>query len=365
MKLTNRVTRTLAIGALTLTLGASLAAAQDVLTPTAEPNFGSVPLSTPFRLDPFVVSMLSGGDIDASTLNLDDSCRGFVSPAPDFRVTLESPAASLRILFAGEGDTTLVVSGPNNITTCNDDGSGLDPLVDLINPVAGDYNIWVGSYSEGEFVPGYLMISEQAAGAGPMQSDILASAVGANAVDPQIPVSTSLDPDIEATFGEMALAPGFTPDPFTVDILSGGEVNVSLLSLGAGCIGYAAAEPDFSLNLSGAFPQMTIGFTSGDDIDTTLIVRDAAGQYTCNDDFNGTDPQITLNNVAAGQVDVWVGTYSDDYSDGVLSVSAGGAAPIAPTAAPNNNGQTPVTGATTVPPVAIPSATPQAGGTSK
>jgi len=361
MRLTTQAARTLATGALMLTLGASLAAAQDALTPAAEPTFGSQRFNE-FLPDPLIITMFSGGPIDAGALNLNEACRGFVAAAPDFRLSWQGSAPSLRFYFEGDGDATLMVTGPDGQTTCNDDGSGLDPLVEIANPVAGDYNVWVGSYEADAFIPGYLMISELAGGsAGPIQSALLADAIGASAMGQQA-ATGALDPEVEPTFGEMTLAPGFAPDPYTVDILSGGEVNVGMLALGAGCIGYAAAEPDFSLNLSGAMPLLNIGFTSGDDMDTTLIVRGPSGEYACNDDANGMDPEISLSNAVAGQYDVWVGTYLDDYSDGVLYVSQGSAPAnnnAVPTAVPaNNNGVTPVTGATSVPPVAIPSATP-------
>lgn len=37
---------------------------------------------------------------------------------------------------------------------------GLNPLVEFTNPAEGTYSIWVGSYTSGEFNPGYLMASE-------------------------------------------------------------------------------------------------------------------------------------------------------------------------------------------------------------
>jgi hypothetical protein len=353
MHFTTRFVRTLAVGALTLTLGASLAAAQGGLNPTGEPNFGTLSLSAGFEPDPFIVTMISGGDVDASSLNLGDSCRGFMTAQPDFRLTWDGAASLLRFYFAGEGDTTLVVSGPDGQTLCNDDGFGLDPLVEIQNPAAGDYNIWVGSYSQEEFISGYLMLSGQPGGiSAPIQSDVLAAAVsGGGSIGSQVSIG-ELDPNAQATFGVTTLAPGFTPDPFSMNILSGGSVNTAMLSLGAGCVGYAASAPDFSVTLAGTMPQLNVGFTSSDAKDTTLIVRGPSGEYLCNDDTNGVDPELTLTNAAAGEYDIWVGTYSDDFSNGTLYISQAGSVP--------SNGAMPVTGATSVPPAA--NATPEATG---
>src|SRR5690606_19829519 len=95
-------------------------------------------------LDPFIISLASGGRVQASTV--DPACTGYVAAAPDYRLTWGGSGTTLRFLFAGhgEGDATLLISGPDGAITCNDDGFGLNPLVEFANPAAGVYNIWVG-----------------------------------------------------------------------------------------------------------------------------------------------------------------------------------------------------------------------------
>lgn len=335
-----RFARTLALGALTLTLGASIAAAQDNIDATADPAFGGITLNSGFTPDPFIRTLTSGGGVSASSV--DPACSGYIATAPDYRMIVEDRMSHLRILFLADGDTTLVVQGPNGVFNCNDDGFILNPVVDLVNPTAGDYNIWVGSYSSDQFIPGYLMISEQmGTSTSPIVSSLLSSALGATSpvVEPQSPVLGSLNPDGFATFGSVDLAPGFSPAPHTVSLLSGGANNAGLLGLGEACIGYVATTPDYSVNLTSAMAQLIIGFTA-ENGDSTLVVRGPAGNFTCNDDTNGLNPEVTINNAAAGEYDIWVGSYAADVTQtGTLAISEAGGS-----ASPNT-----VTGATSTP----------------
>jgi hypothetical protein len=343
-----RLTRTLAIGALTMALGASIAAAQDTIDPTADPTFGGITLNSGFTPDPFIRTLTSGGSINASSV--DPTCTGYIAAAPDYFVNVEDAMSHLRILFVADGDTTLVVQGPDGSFTCNDDGFNLNPIVDIVNPSTGDYNIWVGSYSVNEFLSGYLMISEQTGSStGPIASPLLSSVLGAagDVVEPQTDVMEGLNPDAFATFGSVDLAPGFTPDPNTVSLISGGANNAGLLNLGDACIGYVATNPDYSVNLTSAMAQLIISFTAEDGGDSTLVVRGPAGNFTCNDDTNGLNPEVTIANATAGEYDIWVGSYAADISQtGTLAISEVGGG-----AGPNT-----VTGATSTP--FVPTATP-------
>jgi serine protease Do len=120
-----------------------------------------------------------------------------------------------------------------------------------------------------------------------------------------------LDWTLEPAFGGVELSAGFTPDPFTVHVTSGGSVDVGSLGIGSGCTGYAATAPDFRIAFSGTSSNLRIFFVADTGQDTTLIVNDPSGGWTCNDDApGGTDPMVNLPNASAGQYDVWVGSYS-------------------------------------------------------
>ena len=138
-----------------LTAVALPASAQDASQPA---NFGSRSLSVGFTPDPFTVSVVAGGGIDASRLG--GSCVGKISSAPDFKLTYS--AGSLPLVFrtrSGE-DTTLVINGPDGRWYCDDDSYGDgDALVRFNNPRSGVYDVWIGTYGDSP-ARGELQITE-------------------------------------------------------------------------------------------------------------------------------------------------------------------------------------------------------------
>ncbi len=133
---------------------------------TANPNFGSRTLAPGFVPDPATVSVVSGGSIDASTLGLPGGCRGWVTRAPDFNLSLTGTSGSLRIFINGTSggeDVTLIINRADGSWACGDDSYGtLNPSVDLPNAGPGLYNVWVGSYREGTTVRARLNVTELA-----------------------------------------------------------------------------------------------------------------------------------------------------------------------------------------------------------
>ncbi len=61
---------------LLLMVASSAALAQSALDPDAPPNFGSVDLRAGSLPDPYIVTIVSGGDIDVSTEKLGRCARG-------------------------------------------------------------------------------------------------------------------------------------------------------------------------------------------------------------------------------------------------------------------------------------------------
>lgn len=141
--------------------GGTVAAQQGLRIGGSSSNFGRHSLRGGFVPDPFTVSITSGGSIDARALRLGANCGGFVTREPDFILNYDSPSDFLRIYFQGNGDTTLVINDPAGGWHCNDDSfGGLNPSVDFNRPRAGQYDIWVGSYSASENVRGTLHVTE-------------------------------------------------------------------------------------------------------------------------------------------------------------------------------------------------------------
>jgi hypothetical protein len=307
---------------LVLALGVAVVAAQDgSLDLGADPSFGSITLSTGFEPDPYITTLVSGGATDVSQLDLGDDCAGFAATSPDFRLNLDTSMPQLRIFFISEGDATLIVNDPSGAWLCNDDSVGTTPMLELTDAEAGVYDIWVGSFSDTDFLPGYLMVTELDSTPGAIQSELLTGALLAATSAPMAAGTGELDPNAEPTFFTVELDRDFLPDPYSIEIFPGGATDASTLGLGTECVGSTATAPDVSVVLTEDFPLLRMFVVSEED--TSLIVRAPDGGFFCNDDSSGSiNPMLDLTDAPAGEYDVWVGNvFSEDVTQGTLYLS--------------------------------------------
>ncbi len=124
-------------------------------------NFGTHAVQGGFVPDPKqIAGIVSGGSLNASAMGLGSGCTGYVTRQPDIIVNYTSPARFLRFYFQGQGDTTLIINDASGRWRCNDDTAGLNPQVDIQNPPAGQYDIWIGSYEAGANIRGTLYLTE-------------------------------------------------------------------------------------------------------------------------------------------------------------------------------------------------------------
>ena len=133
-------------------LGDTGALASDVNTSDfpAEALYSNVSLVTGFTPDPYLVSIVAGGDSAASD-ELGAACAGNVtSKQPDVVLNYTAGANFGLYLYAEAAeDTTLILLGPDG-WYCDDDSHGdLNPGVSLERPLSGDYLIWVGTFDGG------------------------------------------------------------------------------------------------------------------------------------------------------------------------------------------------------------------------
>lgn len=126
----------------------------------AEPMFGTANLSAGFTPDPHLISVRAGGNNRNSISG--SGCAGYINNAqPDVDLNYQAGRSRLYIYVKANVDTTLLVNDANGNWHCSDDFEGSNPAIILENPPSGNYNIWVGSYSQGETgVPAQLHISE-------------------------------------------------------------------------------------------------------------------------------------------------------------------------------------------------------------
>lgn len=114
---------------------------------TADP-VEEIDLATGFDADPHVVTLTAGGD---ETLDSDlAGCDGYVADRPDVRLNYTSGELPLYIFADSQADTVLLVNDPDGVWHCDDDGGfQLNPLIAFDEPSSGQYDIWVGTVSDG------------------------------------------------------------------------------------------------------------------------------------------------------------------------------------------------------------------------
>ena len=137
-----------------------------------------------------------------------------------------------------------------------------------------------------------------------------------------VPLDPKLDYTANPNYGETSLSAGFSPDPYSVGMTSGGDVNVSYL--GGGCSGFATTSPDLRINFGGGGASLLRLYFVGSNGDSTMIINDPYGNFYCVDDSFGTvNPTIDFNNPAGGSYDVWVGSYaSGTFVSGTFYITA-------------------------------------------
>ena len=248
--------------------------------------YGQVTLNSGFEPDPHSVTLTAGGDVDASTI--DSACVGRIARRADFSLRYRDAGEYPLIISAtSEGDATLAIRAPDGRWYCDDDsGGGLNPLVRFDAPRNGRYQIWVGTFGD-EPAPAVLHISE----------------IGGVGQRPDF----SLDP----AYGTVDLVSGFQPDPHTVSVAAGGDIDASGMGV-PNCVGWIARAPDYRVNWTAGSGALPLVISVASESDTTLVINDAAGNWVCDDDGgnNGLNPAVTFSNPASGQYDIWVGTYA-------------------------------------------------------
>lgn len=133
----------------------------------AEANYGTLLVQPGLRPEGHIAAGIAGGPMDIA--NIIDGCRGWVSTSPDYRIRWTGQAQSLGFRFRAtesEGsadDATLTIRTPNGNWFCDDDSAaGMDPMVIIENPEAGDYAIWAGSYVKDAYISGELLVLDSA-----------------------------------------------------------------------------------------------------------------------------------------------------------------------------------------------------------
>lgn len=289
----------LAVAALLMALPATSALAQATPDISASPVYGKVHLSAGFTPDPHELSLLPGGNIDIGHLGA--SCIGYVGREPDYQVEYEAGSLALNFSVRGPVDTSLLINGPSGQWMCDDDSAGdLDPLVTVLEPSSGRYDIWVATMDRG--VTGdqrvTLLVSEL--------NDV---------------VHHNDRPDLggDPVYGTVNLRAGFTPDPHRLELVPGGSVNAA--SIDDSCIGLIGRVPDYRVDYSGSSSRLSFRVTGK--MDTSLVINMPNGRWSCDDDSGGNlNPRLTFKSPQSGRYDIWVGKILEEaQGNAVLTIT--------------------------------------------
>ncbi len=125
--------------------------------------FGDLTISPQFSPDPLTVRGMSGGSVSGNqvagrTETVTGPCTGYVDETPDHTLVLTSKFDYLKLQIQSPEDTTIIVKGPGG-SWCNDDFDGKNAGI-VGEWLAGSYQIWVGSYDKGKYLPYTLQITE-------------------------------------------------------------------------------------------------------------------------------------------------------------------------------------------------------------
>lgn len=136
------------------------------------PNYDTINLDGGFGFLTF--NMTSGGNESVQCVSASAGCKGYATQIPDIRINYRSNPLStyfLRFYFLSldpSKDTTMVVYLQNRIIwLCSDNTSNpglcesLDPTIDIVYPSEeNQYDVWVGSRNENEFIRGIFVVTE-------------------------------------------------------------------------------------------------------------------------------------------------------------------------------------------------------------
>jgi len=124
-----------------------------------------------------------------------------------------------------------------------------------------------------------------------------------------------------ATYGEIVLRAGFTPDPYRVSVTAGGSIDAYAdTPLPAACVGNVADAPDFEVTYEAG--RLPLVFRTLSSVDTTLIINGPDGNWSCDDDSYGDgDAQVRFDKPRSGTYDIWIGTFGGGTANASLLIT--------------------------------------------
>lgn len=137
-----------------------------LITGQRSSNYGNAVISQ--GVNPAGVAIVSGATSTSSVAfgdlglraNNGGSCRGYGTAQPDYILDVQATLATLNLTVTSDGDPTLVIHHAGQYWCSDDDGDGLNPAIQMTNVEAGQYDVWVGSYSASQNINTTLNVTQ-------------------------------------------------------------------------------------------------------------------------------------------------------------------------------------------------------------
>jgi hypothetical protein len=301
--------------------------------------FLTLDLQAGFPLDPFFVSINGGGEVDASTL--DENCFGYINDKPVVTLNWEGQVDTAYIFFYSDHDPTLVIQMPDGSFMCNDDAHEhlLDPIVQLDNPPSGEYRLWVGSFDEGNLIPGILVVttkSEFSVGNFDPGSFVKREKLARTpaTIERQLPEARLLRAILaDGLEAEKTDAPVLdaTTQTITRSVVVTGATPAFMLPVAEAspaqlCSGLVNYEADAVFNLTRNVAKLNVFFEGESDSTLAVIAPDGAAHCIDNSsDGANLHPFITIDRPQLGAYGVVVGRFDPSIPiTGVLTIDISG-----------------------------------------
>jgi hypothetical protein len=236
--------------------------------------------------EPVSARIRAAGAISAERLSPD--CWGYISEQPSISVIVRS-RGDVRFAAASDTDTTMIVRAPDGSFSCDDDGAGsFNPGVAIDNAPSGRYDVWVGTFSPGVGYPDAVVH------------------VATDRFITDNPYSTAPSADA-APLQTVSLRAGFRNDPRRINVMAGGDGNMSTLDWS--CYGFTSQGAAVALDYQAGSLPLYIFMRS--ESDGTLAVRAPDGTMHCNDDRVGLNPGVAFSAPESGRYLIWTGLLSE------------------------------------------------------
>ena len=97
--------------------------------------------------------------MDATTLG--EGYVGFITEDPTLTLNYDGDVDFVETFFYSDHNPTLVIEQPNGDYLCANNANEqlLDPVIRMLQPPRGRYNIWVGSQQPDDVIPGFLVLT--------------------------------------------------------------------------------------------------------------------------------------------------------------------------------------------------------------